>query len=177
MIFDDVVRIGVITGAHGLDGRVKVFIISDIRDRFSKGTKILVSGERGTGVFEIVQFVEQKGRNALLRLDSVTDRDKALSLKGSSLFIDKTVAEKTRKDYLDDDSFYYYELIGCKAYINDALFGDVTEVIEAGAGNIIIIRDLSGKDIMVPFVESMVDTARIKKGRLDINPVEGLFDS
>jgi 16S rRNA processing protein RimM len=111
-----------------------------------------------------------------VRFDTVEDRDAALALKGSSLYIDRIIAEKTRKRYLDDDSFYYYDLIGCRAFVRGDILGDVIDVFEAGAGSVLVIRRPAGKDIMIPFVESMVDTARIAERRLDIDPVEGLFD-
>lgn len=173
---DDYIRIGVITGAHGLDGRVRVYVTSDIPGRFEPGRNVIISCEAGSSKHRIEQFTEQKGKTALVRFDGVSDRNSAASIKGGSIYIDKSTAEKTRKDLLEDDSYYYYDLIGCEVFIGGALFGEVTDIFKAGAGDILVITDVSGKDRMVPFVGSMVDTAGIKNRRIDVNPVEGLFE-
>jgi len=48
--------------------------------------------------------------------------------------------------------------------------------MEAGSGEVLIITDETGRDFMVPFVESMVDTRDIRDKKLYLDPVEGLLD-
>ncbi len=64
---DDYIRIGVITGAHGLDGRVKVLVTSDIEDRFARGTTVVVSSERSEVPRRIEEYIPQKGKTALYK--------------------------------------------------------------------------------------------------------------
>lgn len=168
-------RIAVITGAHGLNGRLKVFLISDIISRFEKGKKILLKKNENYNEFKVLEFKQHKGRNYLLLLEKVNDRNLAESLKGIEIFIEKSIAEDTR-DQLEEDSFYYFDLIDCKVYHNNKEFGLVKDIIEAGSGNVLVIKTLDGIEHMVPFVESMVDTSFISEKKIKINPVEGLFD-
>lgn len=172
---DDYIRIAVATGAHGLNGRLKILVISDISERFESGKTVVIETDTGVRKFTILSFIEQKERTGLLELSNIHDRDAALSLKGSDICIEKEEAERTR-DALEDDSYYYYDIIGCAVYCKDQLFGTVTDILEAGSGEILVISDSGGKKYMVPFVESMVETDTIRNRRLVINPVEGLFD-
>lgn len=172
---DDYIRIAVVTGAHGLNGHLKVLVISDIRERFNAGRSVFIKTKTDIREFKILNFIEQKGKTGLLELEGIHDRDAVQSLKGSEICIDKAEAERTRSD-LEEDSFYYYDVIGCSVYYNDAPFGTVTDILEAGSGEILIISNEAGRQFMVPFVESMVDTTNIRDGRLDIHPVEGLFE-
>ena len=48
--------------------------------------------------------------------------------------------------------------------------------MEAGSGEILLVEDRNGKNHMIPFVESMVNTDRIEDKIIEINPVEGLLD-
>ena len=173
---DDYIRIAVITGAHGLNGRVKIYVISDIPERFTVNRSIYVRTKSGFNRCLISEYIQQKGKNALLRLQGVEDRDAALSLKGSELYITKEEADESRQDFLDDDSFYYYELVGCKVFLDNAYYGLVVDIMEAGSGEILIIEDSRRSRHMVPFVESMVDIKHMKNSRIDIIPVEGLLD-
>jgi 16S rRNA processing protein RimM len=172
---DDYIRIAVAAGAHGLNGRLKILVISDIRERFDEGNTVFIKTTAGFREFKILNFIEQKGRTGLLELEGINDRDAALSLKGSDIFIDGEEAERTRGD-LDENSFYYHDVIGCTVYCQDKMFGTVTDILEAGSGEILIISDDRGKQFMVPFVGSMVETNNIRNRRLDIYPVEGLFE-
>lgn len=172
---DDYIRIAVVTGTHGLKGRLKVLVVSDIRERFDAGKSVFIKTTTDIREFKILNFIEQKGKTGLLELDGIDDRDAARSLKGSEICIDRAEAERTRSA-LEEDSFYYYDVIGCAVYRDDEFFGTVTDIMEAGSGEVLIISNETGRQFMVPFVASMVDTKNIRDGRLDIHPVEGLFE-
>ncbi|MCX7679917.1 MAG: ribosome maturation factor RimM [Spirochaetes bacterium] len=171
----DYLRIGKIVGAHGLNGRVRIYVVTDITARFNPGN--VIYGYRN-GIYEaltIAEFVPQKGRFALLAFEGLTSRNEAEPLKGVELFIEGRTAAQWREE-LDEDSFYYYELVGVDVFLHDEKVGYVSDVLEAGSGNILIITRINGKACMVPFVEPMVDTSRITQNRIDIYPVEGLLD-
>jgi len=172
---DDYIRIAVVIGVHGLNGRLKIHVISDVRERFEKEKSVFIKFKNSFREFTIINFTESRGTTGLLQLDGINDRDSALSYKGSDVCIKKSEAERTRGE-LEKESYYYYDIIGCDVYCKGRLFGTVTDIMEAGAGEILIITNDRGKKFMVPFVESMVDTREIRDNRLNINPVEGLFD-
>ena len=50
------------------------------------------------------------------------------------------------------------------------------DLFEAGSGDILVIEDAGGREVLVPFVESMVNTDRINENIIEIRPVEGLLD-
>lgn len=172
---DDFLRIARVIDAHGLNGRLKIAIITDNLERFNNGDTIYLKIDGSYRSYTINGFQILKQRSALLELSNITDRNQAESLKGFEIFITKEKAEQTRAE-LDDNSFYFYDLIGCKVCLNGQLFAEVTDIMQAGSGDILVITNMEQKKLMIPFVESMVDTTRLKEGFIDINPVEGLFD-
>ncbi len=175
MIKPDYLRIGKVLGAHGLDGRVKVYVITDIPSRFAQGN-IVYGFRRGTyEAMTVSAFSPQKGRLAIIAFDGVNSRTDAEPLKGVELFIEGATASRNHAQ-LDEDSFYYYEIIGMAVYHHEQEFGRVTDILEAGCGNILIVTRLDGRECMIPFVEKMVDTSRLAQNRIDIHPVDGLFD-
>lgn len=172
---NEYVRIAVITGAHSLAGMLKVYIVSDIHERFEQGSHVYLK----TGVvykrYIINGFRPLKARTALLGFDGITDRDSAEKLKGLDVFIDASTAEKARMNF-DSGTFFYFDLIGCRVYLNDSMFGKVADVIDTGSSDLLVIENSGGKRFLIPFVESMVDTDRVSEKRIDIHPVEGLLD-
>lgn len=171
----DFLRIAVIKGVHGLNGRLKIYLITDVKDRFRKGNIIFLGHENGLKEYRILEFKEQKGRDCLLRLEGIDDRNQAETLKGLDLLIERSTAEETR-EYLEENEFYYFDIIGCKVYINNKELGTIEDIMEAGSGDILIVSTEDGKMHMVPFVKAMVDTGRLSERRIDINPIEGLLD-
>jgi len=172
---DSYLRIAVITGTHGLRGRLKVFIITDIHDRFKKGRNVFIKEKDGYTQYKIDEFIEYKGRTGLLKLQGIDTIEEAEAHKTEEIHIEKKVADSTRKE-LEEETYYYYEIIGCSVFMDGAPFGRVDEIIQGGAGDILVVSDAEGKKHMIPFVESMVDTKGLKKQRIDIYPVEGLLD-
>lgn len=169
-------RIGKITGAHGLHGRLKVFVTTDIRERFDAGQEVfLKKGERYVPR-RILESIEQKGALFLIHLEGVEDRDQAMEERGNELYILRSLAEET-KDSLSPDEFYHYDIIRCDVYRDDVKFGVVVDILKAGSGDILLVEDLNGRQYMIPFVKTMVDLKDLKNGRIDISPVEGLLDA
>lgn len=175
LIDNQFVRIGKITGAHGLEGRVKVLVFSDVSGRFEPGNTLFLKIKSEFTEYTSTDYKEQPGRFSLLKLEGIDNREEALSLKGIEIFISRKAAEKTRK-LLDKDDFYYYDLIGCSVYLDNELFGEVASIMQAGAGDILVLKSKDGRELFIPFIDSMVDTKNIFKGRIDIRPVDGLFD-
>ena len=172
---NEYLRIGIITGAHALVGGLKVHLITDNPDRFSPDIPVYLNRKGGFVQYFIEDFSLHKNRTGYLYLKGVLTREEAENLKGLEIFIPREFAENTRED-LEEDTYYYYDIIGCSVYLNDQPFGTVSDIMQGGAGEILIVKDSSGKEHMVPFVESMVDTKSLKQKRIDIHPVEGLLE-
>jgi 16S rRNA processing protein RimM len=168
-------RIGKIMGAHGLHGRLKILAITDIRERFEIGSHVYLKVRGEYNRNRVLDFIEQKGRQCIIELEGISNRDSALTLKGVEVFIEKDEAEKTRH-LLGEDTYYYYDIIGCSVYLGGELFGRVTDILEAGAGEILVIENTSGKEFLIPFVNSMVDTRELFNRKIYIYPIEGLIE-
>jgi 16S rRNA processing protein RimM len=173
---DDYLRIGKIVGAHGLKGRLKIFVVTDIIQRFEAESRIYMEEKGSLRELRVADFRIIKGREASLNVLGVDDRDTALSLKGADIFIHKDQAEETRP-FLGDGAFYYYDLLGCDVYLGDSLYGRVADILEAGGGDILVIQSMRGGEVLVPFVDGMVETNMISRGRITIHPVEGLIEA
>ncbi len=168
-------RIAKIKSAHSLDGKLKIHVISDIAERFEKGNTVYLKVKEEYRKYVISGFNLMKKRSALLKLEGVNDRNDAELLEGLEIFIDKASADSIRPD-LDDDQFFYQDIIGCAVKYKGRDFGVVVDIFEGGAGDLLVIEDRNKKTVLVPFVDQMVDTGRISEKTIEITPVEGLLD-
>ncbi len=164
------VCIGAIAGVRGLKGEVRIkSFTADPDDIAAYGP---VSTEDGERTYRINVTARAKGL-IIARLDGIEDRDAAEALKGTRLYVPKSVLPKP-----DDGDFYHADLIGLKAETGDGdTLGTVKAVHNFGAGDIIEIVDESGggpgerkEDLMVPFTAELVPEVDLTEGRIVVAP-------
>jgi 16S rRNA processing protein RimM len=172
-----------VRAAHSLKGSLKIVNFSDLIERFQPENKVFIFTDSCYKPYTIEKVNPLKDKMLIVKFVEINDRNIAEGLQGCELFITTTIAESTRQ-LLEQDDFYYYELIDCEVFHNNVLIGKVTDIMNAG-GDVLIIENFDNlndnlnndkKKIMIPFVKDIVDTANISNKRLDINPPEGLLE-
>ncbi len=159
--------LGVITGAHGVHGRVR--IKSFTADPAAIGDYGPLADESGTGVFEIRVTGETRGQ-VIAEIAGVRGRDAAETLKGTRLFVVRAVLPPP-----GEDEFYHADLIGLAAEIaGTGGSGRVVAIEDFGAGPVLEIEH-DGRRTLVPFTRDAVPTVDLSGGRIVIAPLAGLF--
>jgi len=163
------VTLGRITGAHGIQGEVKLqSFTSDPEAIASYGP--LDSSAGGTLTIKSLKPLKDAFR---ARLDGINDRNAAEALKGVELSIDRGRLPET-----DEDEVYHADLIGLAAHdVDGKLVGEVVAVLDFGAGELLELKLPDQKStVLVPFNVDSVPEIDLDAGRLTINPLEGLLD-
>ncbi|MEX3785683.1 ribosome maturation factor RimM [Paraburkholderia sp. BR14374] len=160
----DAVEVGAIVDAYGLKGWVKVAAHADA----GQGGDTLLSAKR----WWLLKGQERKSAPTLqakthsdsvvARLGGIADRDVALALRGSRVYI-----SRSEFPALEADEFYWVDLIGLDVVNLAGLsLGKVASMIDNGAQSVLRIEypatDRSGKPIvgerLIPFVGVFVKT-------------------
>lgn len=152
------VAVGVITGAHGIRGQVKIRAF--IADPHALLDYTLLN-EHGSKRYELRIDAETK-HGLVGTLKGVTDRNAAELLKGTQFYIDKSKLPET-----GEDEFYYEELTGLDVRdASGASLGTVSAVYDFGAGDILEIRHTDGKKEMYPFTKANFPEVHVKQGHV-----------
>jgi 16S rRNA processing protein RimM len=163
------VSIGVITGAHGVKGEVKLRSFTGVPEAIATyGPLETASG----GLIEIAKLRTQTdGFIAVLK--SVTDRDGAQALKGTELFV-----PRERLPEPGEDEVYLRDLIGLGVWFGDGKkLGDVVAVRNYGAGDLLDVKVEGGRDtVLIPFAESFVSSTDLEGGKIVVDLPEGFLD-
>lgn len=169
----DRVCVGVISGARGLRGdvRVKSFTAAP-EDVAAYGP---VSDEKGTRTFALT-VAGRAGGHVIVRIEGVNDRDDAEALKGTRLYVARDALPEP-----DEDEYYVADLVGLaveRAAEGDVPepFGSVRAVHDFGGGDVLDVERADGSSVMVPFTRAAVPVVDIAGRRLVIDPPEGLVD-
>jgi 16S rRNA processing protein RimM len=150
------VAVGVITGAHGIRGQVKIRCFT--ADPYVLSDYTLLN-ETGSKRYELRIDAETKA-GLVGTLKGVKDRNAAELLKGTQFFIDKSKLPEP-----DEEEFYYDQLTGLD--VRDAAgtsLGTISAVYDFGAGDILEIRHTDGKKEMYPFTKVNFPQVRVQDG-------------
>jgi len=164
------VLMGVITGAHGVKGQVRVKSFTAAPDAIVAYGPL--EDERGDRRIRLELTGVVRGM-LIARIDGVADRDAAERLKGTRLYLPREALPEP-----GEDEYYHADLIGLVVVLKEgAELGRVRAVHDFGAGDSIEVEKPDGGVVMVPFTESVVPVVDIKGGRLVVDPPQGLLDN
>lgn len=176
---NDLIELGAISEAQGLQGQVKVRPHSPepVALLSSKTVWLSLIPRRDAGVSasteqaSLTQYKVKSAKmhsgNVVVALDGVNDRDQALALKGARILVAREAFPKA-----DDDSYYWVDLIGCHAVnLQDESLGEVLDVTENGAHGVIAIGDATSKNIqyLIPFVKEVVRDVDLAKKTMTLD--------
>lgn len=158
----NLICVGHILGAHGINGWVRVYSNTSPRENILQYSPWLIAEG------EDLQAVEAEGRlqgkNVLARLDGIEDRTRAESLTGSRLYI-----EPAQLPRLEDGDYYWSDLIGLEVEtLNAEPLGTVTAMMETGADDVLVLN--GERERLIPFViDDIVREVDLEKGLLIVD--------
>jgi 16S rRNA processing protein RimM len=156
---------------RGLKGEIVAELLTDFPDRFEDvEVLILVSpgGERSSKRLEAFWFQNDRVILKLADFDSV---EEAKELVGFEF----AVPESERVP-LPADHYYDWELEGCTVQVGAERIGIVKAVMKTGGTEILVVADESGKEHLIPLVDSIVVQVDPAKKIIVVDPPEGLLD-
>lgn len=165
------VCLGVVAGAHGVRGLVRVKPFTEAPD----GVAAYGPVETADGARRFA--IEAKGmvkELVLCRLGGIDDRDAAEALRGTELYV-----PRDRLPPADgDEGWYRADLVGLSVVGADGRdYGRVVSVENFGAGDLLEIAPAGGGEtVLMGFTEANVPEVDIAGGRVVIDPPIGTFD-
>jgi 16S rRNA processing protein RimM len=170
---NDYLIIGKLIGAHGVAGELKVFPITDDARRFSSLTDILLldANEKSVKNLKIIS-TRPAGSNILCTVEGIHDREAAQALFGHFIAVSRNQAVQ-----LPDHQYFIADLVGCRVYDDTiGLLGVVSDVLHQSGADVFIIARENKKDLLVPFLKSIVSRVEIEKREIFVCLPDGLFE-
>jgi len=170
---EDFLLIGKIVGVHGLKGDLKVYPYTETLHAFRAGQPIHLKAPTGQEQTHIISSAKPHKKVIRVSLKEIATIDSAENLVGSELFI-----EKENLPELEEDTYYWFEIIGLSVFLKDNTFiGNVTSVIPTGSNDVYVVKDPDRKrekEILIPAIASVVLEIDLKNERMSVDLPEGL---
>lgn len=167
---DEFLLIGEIAAPFGVRGQVKVRSYTDRPDYINRHVRTVYVGDQRVAL-TLTRLVEHKPGFLIASLREITSRDAAEALRGVSLYIRAVEAAP-----LAEGEYFLHQLIGLAVFTEDGQFvGEVREVLETSANEVLVIARQGYADALVPMVRDFITTLDFTAGRIVIRPIEGLL--
>lgn len=165
----DVITIGVVVGAQGIKGALKVRSYAESPEIFSPGENIWVRRPDKELEARVIEWVNPHGRGLVVGLAGVADRSAAEGFRGAELLIDRSVLPS-----LPEGTYYWADLIGLTVIdAGGRRLGRVTEILATGANDVFVVRE-GAEEILVPGTEEVVTDVDLASGTMRVFLPEGL---
>ncbi len=168
--------VGKIVNTQALRGEVRVMATTDFpEERFKIGAILAIfNGNKLVETVEVDGHRLHKNFN-LLHFKGKDNINNVEKFKGFDL---KVAGTEREADELDENEFYYDDIIGLKVYTTDEIYlGKVREITSLPSNDVWAIqRPNKGKDILIPYIEDIVLEIDLDDNRVVIDPMDGLID-
>ncbi|MFI3241535.1 MAG: ribosome maturation factor RimM [Alphaproteobacteria bacterium] len=157
---DKRICLGAIAGVHGIKGEVKLkSFTQNPKDIANYGT---LTNKDETKSFDI-KIVGYSKELLRAKIKGVDDRTLAETLIGTELWATRDVLPE-----LDEEEFYYTDLVDLKVILNGQEVGKVLGVHNFGSGDVLDVS-INGQSEMYPFTKAYVPEVNVKEGFVTIS--------
>lgn len=166
----DKILVGVITGAHGIKGQVRIRSLTE--DPAALATYKPLTDVAGVTKFAL-KITGAVRDEFIGTLKGVADRNAAEALRGTELY-----APRAALPELADGEFYRADLVGLKVQ-NAAghALGTVSNLVNYGAGDLLEITPIAGKIFFLPFRDAFVPVVNKADGFVTVEIPEGWLEN
>jgi 16S rRNA processing protein RimM len=162
--------VGFLRRPHGVHGEIIMDLHTDFPERMKKGRKIFVGNEHKPMTFENVRT---HANGLLVKFKGVNTSDEAGLYRNQWVFIKGQDAP-----VLPEGQYYKYQLLGLRVIDeNEKLLGNLVDIIETGANDVYLVRDETGKEILLPAIPSVILDLQPARGFVRVHLLDGLVSS
>ncbi len=167
----ELVRLGVIAGAHGLRGGLKFKPDNPASPSLSSLRRVVIDRGGQLESYRLVVAAEVSRHHMRLMLEEIVTAEQAEALRGATLYALIADLPATAPG-----EFYYFEALGCEVVTTAGRrLGKIEEVFSNGASDIWVVRD-GAAEYLIPVIADVVRATDFGARRVTIEAIPGLLD-
>ncbi|GAB6098927.1 ribosome maturation factor RimM [Halanaerocella petrolearia] len=165
---EELITMGKITRHQGNKGEVRVKALTDFPEHFEELEEVYLIKGRNQLEVTIEQVRFHKGF-VILKFIGCDDIGQAIEYKGYKIKVPKS---ETRE--LEEDSYYFYQIVGLEVYtIEEEYLGEVESILETGANDVYVVTD-GEEEILIPALKDVVAEVDLDSNKLEVELPAGL---
>lgn len=167
---EQLLKVGVITSAHGVRGEVKVFPTTDDSARFKELESVMLDTGKEFLTLEIqnVKFFKQFVILKFKGFDNINEIEK---YKRCALFVDREHAVP-----LEEDEYFIADMLGMEVMTEDGnVLGELKDVIETGANDVYVVDSRLHGEVLIPAIKECILDVDVEEQKMKVHLMEGLI--
>jgi 16S rRNA processing protein RimM len=153
------VCLGKIASAHGVKGLVKILPYGEDPSLIEDLGPAYIAEDSAETV--TISLKNPSGKYLLASVKGCSDRNRAEELRGTELWYDRDLLPET-----DEGEFYFDDLVGLTVIEDGQEIGQVTEVNNFGASDLIEITPKGGAPFYFPYAENYIVNVDLDAGTI-----------
>ena len=159
--------VGFLRRPHGLRGEIFMDLHTDFPERMKRGRKLLVGEDH---IPMTLTGVRPHQAGLLVSFKGIETPEAAGQFRNQWVYIKAEDAPQ-----LPEGRVYQHELFGFKVMDEQGnVLGEVTEILETGANNVYVVRDESGRELLLPAIPSVILGLDTERRLMHVHLLEGL---
>jgi len=159
------ITIGRILAHWGIEGKLKVKVITDFPQRFAPSSTVYINQQPMT-----IDSTEKHKGEVIIKLNAVDSIEAARQLRGQPIEIHPSQVYP-----LPEGQYYHFQLIGLEVWTTQGeLLGNITEILTGESNDNYVVKGDEG-EILIPAIEDVVKSIDLNKGRIVIEAIPGLL--
>jgi 16S rRNA processing protein RimM len=159
--------VGFLRRPHGVQGEIVMDLHTDFPERLKRGRNMYVS-EMHKPV--TIQSVREHQKGVLIKFNGIDTPEAAGQFRNQWVYV------KARDlPPLPEGQIYQHQLIGFKVVDDqDNPLGELVEILETGANNVYVVRDETGRELLLPVIPSVILDLDTGRRLMRVHLLEGL---
>jgi 16S rRNA processing protein RimM len=159
--------VGFLRRPHGVQGEIVMDLHTDFPERLKRGRHMFVSEEHKPVT---IQSVREHQKGVLIKFNGIDTPEAAGQFRNQWVYV------KARDlPPLPEGQIYQHELIGFKVLDDrENLLGELVEIIETGANDVYVVRDETGRELLLPAIPSVILDLDTGRRLMRVHVLEGL---
>jgi 16S rRNA processing protein RimM len=155
--------IGRIVGPHGIRGEFRMFLLTQFPERIPQLPGVYIGED---GQFRKIRRARLRDSLAIMLVEGIDSRDDAEARRNDLVRISLEHAAP-----LEEGEFFHFQILGLQARDEDGnVLGEVVDIIETGANDVYVIRDLDGNEMLIPALHDVVPEIDPDAGTMTVRP-------
>ncbi len=160
--------IGKLLHAHGVHGEMLMEVYTHFPERLVPGV-VLYLDPPG----EPLRLVKRRHHNAglLVTFEGYTTPEAVAQFRNQLLYV-----HADDRPPLPQGEYYHHQLLDLR--VNDEAgepIGVVTEILETGASDVLVVRPASGSEVLIPIVDTFVREVDLEKKTITVRLIPGML--
>ena len=160
--------LGIISKKHGYKGHINIKLVVKSFEKYKQQDYIFIDLNGNLVPFFISSLRFKNNNIALVKFEDINDEDSANSLIGKSTYLPL--------DLLEDDERPLQALIHFQ--VIDKNHGELGQLIAVQENKLqdLMVIDFKGTELLIPFVESYIESIDYKTKEIHLHSPDGLID-